>query len=128
MIKEFTDLHAWQACKELTIAIYRATDPFPKSEQFGLVSQLRRASASSAANIAEGFGRRSQKDIEHFYVMALGSLVEVKSHILIAHELSFMGVQDKDECLGLQTKSAKLLQGLLRAHRASSIQNQESNT
>lgn len=66
-IRHFTDLHAWQEAKGLAIQVYKATNQFPVSEQFGLTSQIRRAAISISANIAEGFARRTTKDKRGFY-------------------------------------------------------------
>jgi four helix bundle protein len=83
MIKSFTDLRAWQEAHKLA-------DSFPSAEQFGLTGQARRAAVSVSSNLAEGFGRDSQKDKEHFYVMASGSLYEVKSQLLLARDLGYI--------------------------------------
>jgi four helix bundle protein len=66
------------------------TDNFPSSEQFGLTNQLRRASSSISANIAEGFGRRTKNDKLHFYTIAYGSLLEVKSFLYLAQKLGYL--------------------------------------
>ncbi len=124
-IKTFEDLHSWQACKELCKVAYLTTADFPTEEKFGLTSQIRRSAVSSAANIAEGFGRYSSKDQEHFYVQALGSLTELKSHFLIAKDIGL--VCDIQNVIDAQEKAEKLLRGLLRSHRStqqSNIKNQ----
>lgn len=118
MIKEFTDLKVWQVCKELTVSVYKLTSVFPKDEQYSLVSQIRRASISAAANIAEGFGRSTPKDQEHFYIMALGSLTELKSHMLIAEGVGLINQAQLEGIITQQTQAAQLLQGLLRSHRS----------
>lgn len=117
MIKSFTDLKAWQSGHELSIQIYQYTNKFPKSEQFGLVSQMRRAAVSVTSNIAEGFGRSSEKDKEHFYVMASGSLYELKSQVLLAKDLGFIDNEDINFILDKLVTAHKLVNGLLRAHR-----------
>ena len=119
MIREFTDLTAWQASRALAVVVYLQTRDFPKDEQYALTSQIRRAATSSAANIAEGFGRMSKKDQDHFYTMALGSLTELKSHILIAHDLDYLDGQSLTKLLNQHTTAIKLLRGLIRAHRSS---------
>lgn len=131
MIKEFTDLRVWESSRKLTVLIYRTTASFPRDEQYGLTSQMRRAGSSAMANIAEGFGRTSKKDREHFYVMALGSLTELKSHALLARDLQYYDDPELQRLIEQQTKSAKELQALLRVHRlqtsSSSIQSQVSS-
>lgn len=126
-IQTFEDLNSWQACKDLCKKAYIYTAQFPVDEKFGLTSQIRRAAISSAANIAEGFGRFSSKDQEHFYVQALGSPTELKSHFLIAKDIGL--IDDVNEVLDAQEKAERLLRGLLRSHRGiqrSKIENQES--
>ncbi len=118
-ITSFTDLMAWQASHKLSLLIYKLTQSFPKTEQFGLVSQLRRAAISVTSNIAEGFGRSSQADREHFYTMASGSLYEIKSQLILARDLKYVG---KDEFISVADEANtahKLLNGLLKAHKAS---------
>lgn len=85
-IRSFEDLEVWQLAKNLALEIYKLTKNFPDTERYGLTSQLRSAAVSIAANIAEGFGRYHLKDSVKFYYNARGSLLEVKSHLLIAHE------------------------------------------
>lgn len=94
-IKSFEDLEVWQLAKKLALEIYKLTVKFPKDEKFGLISQLRSAAISISANIAEGFGRYHLKDSVKFYYNARGSLLEVKSHLLIAHEV---GLVEDGEC------------------------------
>lgn len=73
-IKSFTDLTVWQKGHEMVLEVYKITRKFPPEEQFGLSSQLRRASVSFTSNIAEGFSRSSYKEKSQFYSMALGRL------------------------------------------------------
>ena len=80
----------WQEAVRLAKNVYQTTRRFPKEEQFGLTNQLRRASVSISANVAEGFGRLQSKDKAHFYVIALGSLLESKSLLYVAHELKLI--------------------------------------
>lgn len=86
-IQNFEDLTIWQLSKDLTIKIYRLTNSFPKNEQYALSDQIRRSVTSVGANIAEGFGRYHYKESKQFYYMARGSLLETKSHLLIAESL-----------------------------------------
>lgn len=75
---------------DLAVEVYKCTDNFPKSEQFGITNQLRRAASAISANIAEGFGRKSHKDKSHFYTIAYGSLMETKSFLLLAGRLGYI--------------------------------------
>lgn len=89
-IKSFEDLEVWQLSKELVTKIYQITKDFPKDELFGITSQIKRATLSIPANIAEGFGRFHYLDKTKFYLNARGSLFELKSHLLIASDLEFI--------------------------------------
>jgi len=89
-MKGFRNLHVWTKSHQLTLDIYKATQQFPKEELFGLVSQLRRASASIPTNIAEGSGRKSEKEFIQFLSIALGSANEVDYLIELSKDLGFI--------------------------------------
>jgi len=86
----FTDLRVWQAAKELCDQIYDRTESFPVSEEYGLKSQLRRASVSIPSNIAEGFGRWTPRDQARFYEIAKGSAEEIRSLLIVSASRGFM--------------------------------------
>ena len=88
MANTYKDLLVWQQAKTLAVAVYRATEQFPRSESFGLTSQMRRAAVSVASNIAEGQGRGSKPDFAKFLCMARGSLLELQTQLEIAAELT----------------------------------------
>lgn len=113
-IHSFTDLLAWREAHTLVIAIYRATQSFPKEEQFGLINQIRRAVISITSNIAEGFSRQHYKEKIQFYSTALSSLSEVQSQLLAARDLEFL---DKKEFQTLADQTifvSKLMNGLIK--------------
>ena len=89
MSYSYKDLLAWQNAKALAVQTYRATEAFPKSEVFGLTSQMRRAAVSIASNIAEGQGRSSRPDFTRFLRISRGSLLELETQLEIAQELKF---------------------------------------
>jgi len=89
-IDNFEDLDVWQLGKELVLKVYDITMSFPKEEIYGITSQVKRASLSIPANIAEGFGRYHFMDKAKFYLNARGSLYELKSHLLISKALGFV--------------------------------------
>lgn len=93
-MRDFKKLDIWQRSHELTLRIYKLTNAFPKTEQYGLTSQLRRACASVPINIAEGCGRLSKKELARFVVIAAGSLSEVEYIVLLATELSYIPRSD----------------------------------
>jgi four helix bundle protein len=112
-IRSFTDLQAWQEGHKLVMKIYQVTQKFPKEEQFGLTSQLRRSAVSITSNIAEGFGRNSYNERAHFFVIARGSLMEIQNQLLIAKDIRYL----KNEIFQDVSKDAintiKLLNGLI---------------
>lgn len=93
-MKDFKDLKVWSKAHELTLRVYRATRIFPRDEWYGLVSQIRRAAASIGANIAEGCGRRSDREFVRFLQIARGSANELEYHLLLARDLEYMRATD----------------------------------
>jgi four helix bundle protein len=91
-MKDFRQLVVWEKAHKLTLMVYRLTKDFPVEERYGLTNQLRRASASIAANIAEGCGRAGDGDFHRFLAMAMGSAVEVEYFLLLAHDLDFLNL------------------------------------
>ena len=90
-MKDFRDLQVWSKAHALTLNCYKATSDFPpKSETYGLTSQIRRSAASVAANIAEGCGKRTNGDFQRFLGIAAGSASEVEYHFLLARDLGFL--------------------------------------
>jgi four helix bundle protein len=94
MIESYRDLTVWQRAIEMSVALYRTTEKFPKTEIYGLTSQLRRAGVSTASNIAEGFGRGSTADYLKFLRVARGSNFEVQTQLVIAKELGLGKTQE----------------------------------
>lgn len=89
-MKEFRDLKVWKKAHELVLAIYPATDQFPKHELFGLVSQIRRSSTSIPSNIAEGCGRVGNSELHRFLQIACGSANELEYQLLLAKDLGYL--------------------------------------
>ena len=113
-IKDFTDLESWRYAHNLVLEVYRLTKKFPKSETFGLVSQMQRASVSITSNIAEGFGRHSYKEKVQFYYQAQGSLTELKNQLIISRDLGYITLSEFDTIHQILVPTHQLLQGLLR--------------
>lgn len=113
MIKSIEDLHVWQEARLLNKKIYQLTDNFPITEKTNLVSQLRRASLSICANIAEGFGRFNLQESIQFYRIARGSLFEIKSHLYLASDQSYLKEDLFQELLSDLDKVGKMLNALI---------------
>ena len=94
-IKSYKDLLIWQKGIRIVVLVYKLTKSFPKEEIYALTSQVKRASVSIPSNIAEGFGRQTDKSFNHFLNIARGSLNEIETQLIIAKELEF----DIDESL-----------------------------
>src|SRR5713226_3029337 len=88
--RHFRDLLVWQKSMQLTREVYSQTAALPKSEIFGLTSQMRRAAVSIPSNIAEGHGRLTNRDRQHFVATARGSLLEIETQIRIASNLDYI--------------------------------------
>lgn len=85
----FGDLLVWQRSMELTVAVYRLTQSFPREEAFGLISQLRRAAVSIPSNVAEGHGRMNPREFKHFLLIARGSNCELQTQLEVSAALKF---------------------------------------
>jgi four helix bundle protein len=91
------DLRVWRESMDLAVEVYKVALRMPESEKFGLTSQMRRAAASVAANIAEGAGRNSPADFSRFLSIASGSLSELETHLLLSERLGFISVTEQME-------------------------------
>ncbi len=107
------NLVVWQKSKELVKLIYQATAQYPKSELFGLVSQMRRCVVSIPSNIAEGYGRGSNSDLVHFLRIARGSVNELDTQIDISRDLSFMDNEMANAADELNEEVLKMLNSLI---------------
>jgi four helix bundle protein len=109
-ITKFEDIIAWQKAKNLTVRIYAL---FENSKDFGFKDQIQRASVSIMNNIAEGFERKSNNEFKHFLYIAKGSCGEVRSMLIIAHELKKINTSEYEVLLALSTEISKMLYGLI---------------
>ena len=109
-IARFEDIIAWQKAKELTVQIYTL---FEKSKDFGFKDQIQRASVSVMNNIAEGFERKSNKEFKQFLYIAKGSCGEVRSMLIIAHELKKINTSDYEVLHSLSFEISRILSGLI---------------
>jgi four helix bundle protein len=90
MVTNYKELDVWKKSVALTTELYRLTSRFPDTERYGLVSQIRRASTSIPANIAEGWGRGPRGEYTQFLTVARGSLMELETHLIVACNLHFL--------------------------------------
>ncbi|MFQ5816811.1 MAG: four helix bundle protein [Terriglobia bacterium] len=114
-IRSFTELVAWQKAHELALLIYQVTKKFPREEQFGLISQLRRASSSVAANIAEGFGRRTTKELLHSLRIANGEAEGTRYFSLLSRDLNYMNLGEFNQVNQLCDSVSRLVSALGRS-------------
>ena len=118
MIESFRDLLVWQKSMTLAQGVYGITVAFPKEEQFGLVSQLRRCAVSIPSNIAEGYGRQSLSDYIRFLRISRGSLFELQTQLELSFNLGFLGKEHFDKRILLAHEIAKMLNSLIASLEA----------
>lgn len=104
MTSTHKDLIVWQKSMDLAVEIYSVTRYFPKSEEFGLTSQMRRAAVSIPSNIAEGYGRGSRKELQHFLEFSSGSASEPETQLLICQRVELLPAEvANDLCKEIRT-------------------------
>ena len=111
-MQRFTRVAAWRRSHQFALGIYQLTAGFPPAERFGLVSQLRRAAVSVAANIAEGAKRRSNRAYEHFLNIAEGSLAECQYLLILARDLGYAKREELEVLMKLADDIAAMLHRL----------------
>lgn len=114
-IKHYRDLQVWQKSMDIVVRCYRLTSTFPQEEMYGLSSQLRRAAVSIPANIAEGHGRNLTKLYLNHLSIAMGSLKELETHILIAAKLEYVTETQISNLMQDCTDLGKMMTGLTRS-------------
>lgn len=109
-IKSYKDLLIWQKGFEIVISTYKLTKTFPQEELYALTSQIKRASVSIPSNIAEGYGRNTDKSFSHFIDISRGSLYELETQLLIAKELDFIqDIEMFNYVIGLINEEGKMI-------------------
>jgi four helix bundle protein len=109
------NLIVWQKGIELVKVIYQFTGSFPKEEQFGLTSQMRRCVVSIPSNIAEGCGRHSEKELMHFLYITLGSASELETQIVISQELNFLDKEKVEQVLVMISEVIRMTSALIKS-------------
>ena len=110
----YKELDVWKSAMLLAEKVYGETVNFPKYEQFGLTSQLRRAAVSVPANIAEGSARKGNKELIQFPCISLGSLAEQETLIVLPNKVGYFNDEKQDNLPALVTQCSKLTYGLIK--------------
>jgi len=112
-ILSYRELDVWKQSRSLVKSIYQLTKNFPKEEQLGLTSQMRRAAVSIPSNIAEGCGRNHFKDSIQFFFVARGSIYELETQLTLASDLELISIDDLETNLNQIIRCKKLLNGFI---------------
>ncbi|PIV06786.1 hypothetical protein CO009_03885 [Candidatus Shapirobacteria bacterium CG_4_8_14_3_um_filter_35_11] len=117
----FNDLNVWKESHQLSFEIYKITSSFPKSEIFGITSQLQRASTSISANIAEGFGRKGNKEFIQYLYQSKGSLYETQNFLFLTKDLKYITLEQ----FNLLSNRYEILAKMLNSFISSIKQNEK---
>lgn len=109
------DLDVWKKSIDFVTMVYEVTNGFPKSELYGLTSQLRRAAVSIPSNFAEGASRKEKIEFKQFLFIALSSGAEIETQIIIAFNLNYLEAADRDKIISELESIQKMLQGLIKS-------------
>lgn len=113
-LKSYKELIVWQKSIDLVKEIFILTEKFPKSEIYGLTSQMRRAAVAIPSNIAEGYGRNSPKEYMQFYSIAYGSALELETQLIISEELKFATEKQLLKSKLLLEEVSKMLNSMIK--------------
>lgn len=111
----FKELKVWQEARTLVKAVYQLSKAFPDDERFGLTNQVRRSAISIPSNIAEGCGRKTDKDFCHFLYVSQGSVFELETQLILALDLEYINQETFDTIEIEVTKVQKMLNGLINS-------------
>ena len=112
-VKSYKDLNIWQRSMDMVELIYRITEDFPSKENFGLISQMRRAAVSIPSNIAEGYGRQSTGSYSQFLSIARGSLFELETQLEICIRLKYLPKTESERLLAEIIEICKMISSLI---------------
>jgi len=126
-IKSFEELPVWKDARKFANKIYNLTKKFPKEENYGLTSQITRATVSIGSNIAEGFDRYSKKDFIKFLIIARGSISEIQNDLYIALDLKYINQNDFQETYALAKELGKQINGFIKYLKSYDKQNSKTN-
>ena len=114
-MRNYRDLQVWKKAHNLTLALYRVSQGFPRAEIYGITSQLRRAAVSIGAKLAEGCGRRTSTELARFVRIALGSASELDYHLLLSRDLEFIVAEEFTSALAALIEVRKVLTSFLNS-------------
>ena len=113
-MKDFRGLKVWQDAHRPTLTVYGITKGFPKGEQYGLTSQIRRSSYSIGANIGEGCGKDTDADLKRYLQIAMGSSSELDNYLILARDLEYMNMEEYKSLQDELTSVRKMLNALIQ--------------
>lgn len=113
MLGPHKNLLVWDKSMCLVKMIYQLTDHYPKSELFSLTNQMRRCVVSIPSNIAEGYGRGTNRELVHFLYISLGSSNELDTQLILSHELTYLNDQEYEDVSRLNDEVSKMLHSLI---------------
>jgi len=119
-VKDFKKQKVWNKSHQLTLAIYKETEKFPREELYGLTSQIRRACSSIPANIAEGCGTHSEAELARFLKIARGSASELEYHLLLARDLDLLPTLEYEQLLKELEEIQRMLTSFIKTIKAQS--------
>ncbi len=114
-LKTYKDLISWQKSYSLCLSIYKKTQTFPKSEQYGLTSQLNRSALSVPSNIAEGYTRFGTSEYLRFLYIAYASLAELETQLFLAKDLNYLKQNDFDTIIEMHKEVQRIMYGLIKS-------------
>jgi four helix bundle protein len=113
-VRSYRDLIVWQKAMELAKQTYHIASRFPAYERYGLADQMRRAAVSVPSNIAEGQARQHTGEFRHFLYVALGSLAELETQVLIAHDIAYLTAEEIKDLETLTGEIRRMIYGIIR--------------
>jgi four helix bundle protein len=113
VVASYKDLFVWQRSMDLVVTVYEITAGLPDSEQFGLISQLRRCTVSIPSNIAEGYGRQRTGEYRHHLLISRGSLLELETQLLLCQRLNYLSEHELAFVFNEITEISKMLGSLI---------------
>lgn len=119
-MRDFRKLSVWEKSHKLALLIYKSTSSYPKKEQYGLTSQMRRSASSIPSNIAEGCGQNSQPQFARFLNIAFGSASELEYQLILSKDLEFISTNKFKELIESVIEIKRMLSSLLQKVQADS--------